>query len=205
MELNIPVSKKIFLRTGFVVLVAAITFTFLQKTAFAFVLDPWKWATNTVTYDPHLLPSTWITIANDSKQPWNDATPSPFTFVRDDASANDLIWSLIDGDGRTQARVFQTCTPSPCAGGSTLVRATMQIDSNDTWHTNATCLPIPATRFDGRDVVTHEFGHMATLRHSTCPAGPTMCGTSVRDGTSQSCARRTLQTDDLNGLNTQYP
>lgn len=193
-------SAKLFLQTGFVILVAIVAFSYSQKIVFAYVLDPWKWATNTVNYDPHLLPSGWITIASDSRLPWNNVTPSPFTFLKNDTSNNDLTWTFIDGNGGTQAGVTQTCSPSPCVGGSTVIRATMRIDSGDAWHTDISCM-VPSTLFDSRDVVTHEFGHMATLRHSTCPAGPTMCGFSVRG----SCARRSLDSDDQNGLNAQYP
>lgn len=199
MKLNAPTSK-FFLQISFVILVATVTFVYSQKIVFAYVLLPYKWATNTVKYDPHSLPSGWITIASESRQPWNDVTPSPFTFLRDDTSNNDLYWNNIDGNGGTQAYVIPTCTPSPCAAGGTVVRATMTIDSGDAWYTGSSCM-VPSTQFDGRDVGTHEFGHMATLAHSTCPAGPTMCGASVRG----SCARRSLENDDRNGLNAQYP
>jgi hypothetical protein len=168
--------------------------------ALAYVLSPWKWATNNVKYDPQFLPSGWKTIASDSKQRWNDVSPSPFNFAADNNSNNDLSYIAIDGNGGVQATVLHTCSPAPCAAGSTLVRATMRIDSGDPWHTDISCM-VPSTHFDARDAITHEFGHMATLRHSTCPAGPTMCGTSVRG----SCARRSLENDDRNGLNAQYP
>ena len=87
-----------------------------------------------------------------------------------------------------------------CAAGSNMVRTTVRFDTGEPWHTDSSCM-VPANSFDSRSIATHEFGHSAALRHSTAWGNPTMRSYSTRGD----CDLRSLESDDQNGLNAQYP
>jgi len=195
--------KALCFHTGILLGFTALSFFLTIKVAFAYVVEPWKWPTNTVNYDAHLLNSQWVQAVDSARSAWNNVTPSPFAFNRNDTSANDLY--MIGLTGSTIAQEFTYCGASLCSvAGSTVTRTVIEFDnSNRTWHLATDCM-VPSNANDARGVITHELGHSATLKHSTCGSDPTtMCGT-IPTGVD-SCAWRSLHQDDINGLNAQYP
>ena len=198
--------KRRLLQIGFVSFIVFSTLLTFNRQALAYVLFPWKWSGTTVNYDPHTMGSGWIQIASDGRQQWNNVSPSPFTMLRNDGSANDVTLQSIDGDGGTLGRTYLYCGANLCsAAGQTVTRAIIQFDTVGIWHLDSSCM-VPSNAFDARGVSAHEFGHFATISHTqssncsgTNPA--TMCGGIPRG----SCAYRSLNSDDQAGLNAQYP
>lgn len=198
-------SKALYYHTGILLGIAATSFFLTIKVAFAYVVDPWKWPTNTVNYDPHLLNSQWVQAVDSARSAWNNVTPSPFGFYRNDTSANDLYMTGLADP--LIALEFTYCGTSLChTAGSTVTRTVIQFDnSNRAWHvpSDGNCM-VPSNTYDARAVITHELGHSATLKDSTCGSDPpTMCG--VMPSGVSSCAWRSLHQDDITGLNAQYP
>ena len=198
------------LQFSFVSVIALITLTTINGQAYAGVYG-WKWGVTTVNYDPHTMDSGWIQIANEGRQPWNNVTPSPFTILRNDTSNNDIYLGYVDGPGAGTLLAITKlyCGPSICSqNGSTVTRGTIKIEPTESWHLNDTCM-IPANSYDARGVATHEFGHFATLSHSTVGCGgsdpATMCSSIPPGPGSVACAYRSLVSDDQANLNTQYP
>lgn len=169
--------------------------------------NPWKWGVTTVNYDPHTMSSQWIQIASESRQTWNNVTPSPFNILRNDTSANDVYLQYIDGDGGVLGGTTSYCGASICSqAGQTVTRATTRYDTVGTWHLDSNCM-VPTNSFDARALATHEFGHFSSLGHSTSGCGgsdpATMCSSLPRG--VPSCAYRSLTSDDRSSLNAQYP
>jgi hypothetical protein len=194
------------LQLSFVSVIALVTLITINGQAHAGVYG-WKWGITTVNYDPHTMSSGWIQIASDGRQPWNNVTPSPFTMLRNDSSANDVYLQAIDGDGGYLALTYLYCGANICSQvGSTVTRALIRFDTIGTWHLDSNCM-VPTNAFDARGAAAHEFGHFATLSHSSFGCGgsnpATMCATIPRGVLS--CEYRSLTSDDQGYLNTQYP
>ena len=157
-----------------------------------------KWPSNTVRYDKAALPSNWGSVADFSAQQWTNVTPSPFTFVSDGSSSNDLTRGNIDGRGRTLA------TTTIYYSGSTITRFVMKFDTSENWYLGSGTPT--SSQVDGQSVGTHEFGHALGLGHaqsSYCSGSgsATMCAFYTMGTTFM----RSLETDDRNGINTLYP
>jgi len=190
---------KVVWRLGLSFLCSIAPFAYMQDSVWSYLLKPFKWSSTSVQYDTHTFSGTWNQVASDSKQPWNNVSPSPFTFSQNNSSANDVYLAYIDGVGGTQAFTGYVCSPS-CVAGASIIRATIRFDSGESWYTDSACV-VPSTSFDSRSIGTHEFGHAAGLGHSSASGNPTMYAYSSL-GT---CHLRSLETDDQNGLNAQYP
>ena len=199
MEQKVVYFRRI-VQVSFAILVAAVTFFISSRTAQAYVLFPWKWSTSSAVYDPHTMSATWITIASDGRTAWNNVSPSPWNISRNDTSANDVTYAPIDGAGGTLGGVGLYCSGVYCSvAGQTVTSAGMIFDNAENWHTSSNCM-VPANQFDARSNSTHEFGHFSTLNHSGVAAA-TMWG-GLAPG---NCNQRSLETDDINGLNAQWP
>lgn len=187
-------------------LILAITY----QTSRAWVGIGYKWSTSTGKYDAHTLDSFWVSIVSFGRDQWNNVTPSPWTWLRDDTSTNDVTYGYIDGAGAGTIAGQTTYTLS----GSSITRIVMKYDSSENWYLRSGPIPpIGGGQIDARSVTTHEFGHALGLDHppslptptpSFCPGGSgnaTMC-LGNNPGTTY---KRSLESDDRNGINSLYP
>lgn len=213
MEQNISTKRRV-LQISFVITMVLATLFTTRGQALAYVVLPFKWGVTTTYYDPHSLGSGWITIASGGRQQWNNVSPSPFNMQRNDSSTNDVYFGYVDGSGPGLAITGLYCGANWCSSaGQTVTRAVMAIENPPqssppvVWYVDSSCM-VPSNAVDARGVLTHEFGHFATLSHSqssNCTGSnpATMCA-GIPAGTG-GCAYRTLTSDDQSGLNAQYP
>lgn len=149
-----------------------------------------KWPTNgtTVDFGSPSIPSSWITPLAQGMIPWNGAT-SPFAFSAG-TSNNDITVSNF-GAG---AIALTTVTYS----GSTITDSDLAFNSYYAWSTSGA-----ADAYDVQNVATHEFGHFLMLNdlYGAGDTEKTMYGYVIAGETK----KRSLDTDDLNGINAIYP
>src|SRR6266508_1440624 len=158
-----------------------------------------SWSTNSTGLDPDpSLPSSFFDGTKFGAAQWNNVTPSPWRFVRNDASNNEIIYAPIDG---TLGILAQT----QIFGFFNITEADVTYDSAEDWYTGSGTPG--ASQVDLRSIATHELGHVTGLDHtqnSNCPgnsSNATMCPFYTL-GTTYI---RTLEADDKNGLNANYP
>jgi len=157
------------------------------------------WPGDTNYYDRHTLPSSWVSGLTSSASQWNNVTPSPFVWVSNSNSNNDITRGSIDGGGGTLG------VTTVWYSGSNITRATVKFDSAENWYLGSGTPG--AQQVDYRSVATHEMGHALGLAHTqstNCPNNSnkaTMCPTYTLGTTYM----RSLEVDDRNGANALYP
>lgn len=158
-----------------------------------------KWPNPTAQYDKHTLSSSWQSVADFGAVQWDNVTPSPWDWVSNDSSNNDITRGSIDGSRRTLA------VTNIYYSGNTITRITMKFDSAESWYLGS---GTPGSgQIDGRSVSAHEFGHGIGVGHTQstyCPSNSnraTMCASYII-GTSY---QRSLEVDDRNAVNSLYP
>ncbi|MCB0217319.1 MAG: matrixin family metalloprotease [Chloroflexi bacterium] len=157
------------------------------------------WPDPTATYDTHTLTSSWRGVADFGAQQWDLVSPSPWDWVSNPSSNNDIYTGRIDGRGRTLAVTYTYYQ------GSTITRSTIKFDSSERWYLGS---GNPAgNQVDGRSVAAHEFGHALGLGHTGggfCP-GNANNATLCPAYTMGTIYIRSLEADDRNGVNSLYP
>lgn len=167
----------------------------------AYVWSGQKWPTNTVYYDPSALSDTWKDVVSFGRQQWNDVTPSPLTFLRDDTSNNDVLMAVLEPADLGECQRYSS--------GGTITRMIIRFNSTKSWATGIGT--VPAGQYDARGVAAHEFGHGAGFSHSKstyCPGGendPNLWNTMCSGYSSGESWKRTLTYNDKLGLNDVYP
>lgn len=150
-----------------------------------------KWSSNSVTVDfsSPSIPSTWISPLAQGMAPWNGAA-SPFTFSA--GSTNNDITVVNSGGTGALATTYTTSI------GSTIIDADLVFDSGYSWSTSGA-----AGAYDVQNVATHEFGHFLRLLdlYGGGDVDKTMYAYTVTGETK----KRTLDSDDVNGINFIYP
>lgn len=168
------------------------------STARAWVAIGPTWPNDTNYYDRHTLPASWVSGLTSSASQWNNVSPSPFTWVSNSSSNNDVTRGAIDGSGNTLG------VTTVWYSGGNITRATVKFDSAENWYLGAGT-PGPS-QVDYRSVATHEMGHALGLAHTqptNCPSNPnkaTMCPFYALGTTYM----RSLEQDDKNGTNALY-
>lgn len=157
-----------------------------------------KWPTRTNKYDKSGLPSNWQAVADFATGQWTNVTPSPFTWVSDATSTNDLTRGNIDGAGRTLA------VTTIYYSGSRITRFVMKFDTSENWYLGSGSPG--SNQVDGQSVATHEFGHAhgqghAQSQYCSGSGSATLCPYYTMGTTYM----RSLEADDRNGINTLYP
>jgi Matrixin/Immune inhibitor A-like, MAM domain len=189
-----------------------------KKSEAAFVLLPYGWAGNTADYQINSnFPSSSGTPENVSfsiqqaAAAWTDQACSNFQFQYQGPTTvattgydgvNAVYWTPLSG-GATAA---QTQFFAVSTGGGPLMIEEFDIRFfADHDHVSQAQL---LTDVDIQGLATHEFGHAAGLDHSTISASPldltapTMAATF--SGRDQSIALRSLEQEDIDGINAWY-
>lgn len=150
-----------------------------------------KWSTNgtTVDFGSPSIPSSWITPIAQGMTPWNNAT-SPFSFSAG-TSNNDITVSNL-GAGGPLALTTVTYV------GSTITDTDLAFNNYYSWSTSGA-----VGYYDVQNVATHEFGHFLML-NDLYGGGDTEKTMYGYIGTGET-KKRSLDADDLNGINAVYP
>lgn len=149
-----------------------------------------KWSGNSVAVDATdaSWPSGWISPLASAMSAWNGAS-SPFAFSS--GSSGHKFTSSNMGAG---ALALTTDTYS----GTTIVDADTNFNTYYSWSTSG-----GAGAYDVQSVATHELGHWLRLLDLT--GGGDTEKTMYYNIATGETKKRTLETDDLNGINAIYP
>jgi hypothetical protein len=181
-----------------IAVIAVIVTLLVTVTANAFVAWGFKWWPDTIIYyDQHSLNSNWRPAVWRGAVQWNNVSPSNFQWRASNGGANDVYKTSIDGKYGVLAET------SVWHSGAIIVSMSIRFDDDDKWY-KGTGSP-PSSRADVWGVAAHEFGHALGLGHTNqgcgVGSGPTMCA-YTNYGESN---KRSLETDDRNGINAIYP
>jgi len=150
-----------------------------------------KWSSYPVSVDVTDLsfPSSWITPLAGAMSAWNNAT-SPFYF--NSGSSGHQIKCANNGSGTPLA------TTAYSNSGSNLTDCDITINTYYSWSTSG-----EINKYDVQSVITHELGHWIMLNDLSGSSNTekTMYFTT---GTGET-KKRTLDPDDLSGINAVYP
>lgn len=165
----------------------------------AYVINrTWPSPAASYAYDSSYPTGNWRTRATEAATAWNNVTPSPWTWSYSSSSNNKLFYINIDGAGGAVGAL------DPYTCGGVYCRFDLKIDTSDApWYTG-TGTP-SSNEYDLLSILTHEFGHATGLGHSSSLCSQygraTMCPSQPRGVTYF----RSLEADDRNGLNANYP
>jgi hypothetical protein len=166
--------------------------TFLMPMfTYAYVYNGWKWPTNAVTVDfgSPTIPSTWISPIAAGSAAWNAAS-SPFNFSAG-TSNNDITVSNLGSSGPLAVTAITH-------SGSTITDTDLTFNSSYSWSTTGA-----SGLYDVRNVATHEFGHFLSLADLS-GAGDTN-KTMYYAADPGETKKRSLHSDDIDGINAIYP
>lgn len=157
----------------------------------AYSYSGYKWNSYPVSIDVSdtSLPSSWATPIGAASGAWNSAS-SPFYF---NTGLSGHIITLANS-GNTGKPATTYCYHT----GSTLYDCDMVFNTYYSWSTSG-----QAGYYDVQNIATHEFGHWLWLNdlYGGGDTEKTMYGYASTGETK----KRTLESDDLNGINYIYP
>lgn len=157
----------------------------------AYLYSGYKWGSYPVSVDVSdaTFPISWASSVANSMTTWNNAS-SPFYF--NSGSSGNKLKCANNGIGNPIALTTTT------ANGTTIVGATITFNTSYTWSTSG-----GASAYDVQNATTHELGHWLRLLdlYSAGDSEKTMYGYANTGETK----KRTLDNDDINGINAIYP
>lgn len=184
--------KKIKTRFSLVMMFGTLgLISFFPSTISAYSYSGNKWPSNAVTIDfgSPTIPSTWVTPIAQGLAAWNAAS-SPFTFSAG-TSNQDISVSALGGGG-------PIAVTSLTISGGTITDADVAFNSSLTWSTSGA-----AGAYDVQNTATHEFGHF--LRLLDLSGAGDVDKTMYFSAALGETKKRTLDVDDINGINAIYP
>lgn len=190
-----------FQRTTVILLLAMFTIISIWNDAGAWS-STYKWGANNATYYyASTLPTRYNSGTDFGANQWTNVTSSSWTWNKSANSGNLVSEKSIDGAGKTLAVTSTFIDPNT----NRIFGMKIEIDKAEEWYTGSST-PSYVWQYDFRSAMTHEFGHALGLNHtqtSRCGSSsePTMCA-GLLSGTTY---RRSLETDDKNGVSSLYP
>ena len=149
-----------------------------------------KWPSYPVSIDVTDLsfPSSWISPLANAMTTWNNAS-SPFYF--NSGSGGHMVKASNSGSGLL-------AITSVSVSGSTITDCDLTVNTFYSWSTSG-----EVGKYDVQNMLTHELGHWLSLDdlYSLSDSEKTMYHASTTGETK----KRTLDQDDLNGINAIYP
>ena len=153
------------------------------------------------------VPSGWVTVIHDAKDAWNDVVPSGFTLTREFGSANQILYETPSLGSNYLADVELSYN----LFGNRLAKATMRVNPDPpdgstppnilVWDYQNS--PPPPGHYSVQAVVTHEFGHWVDLHDIYLQSCDDV--TMYKSIAPAQDEENTLEIEDINGLNWQYP
>lgn len=173
------------------VFVASCFFSFVLVTssarAWTYLGVKWNPATTAVQVDISW-PSAWITPLANSMSTWNSAS-SPFSYTV--GSSGHRAYAQARGTGYPMGETYIS------GYGGYITDADFVLNTSYSWSTTTPANPTP---WDVQSVATHELGHFLGLGHSTSATA-----TMYSIGVIGTISMRSLESDDLSGINNIYP
>lgn len=180
----------IFVAIFVLTVVSSVLYQPLELKAYSYSGIHWSSYPVSVDTGDASLPSAWITSIAHSMSTWNSQT-SPFYF--NVGYSGHQIKVQNNGNNGVPAAVYYSYD-----GSNHMIDADMYFNSYYSWSTSG-----EAGKYDVENVATHEFGHWLVLNdlYGGGDTEKTMYG-YVSTGETK---KRTLTTDDINGINAIYP
>jgi len=180
------------------VLVAATCILLLfAGTAQGYDIGVGRWNPPTAKYsnsDVYPMSAAWMTVAASAAAAWTNVSSCPFSIVRDEIYG-DVFLSTLGAYNRGADSGRLAATTYRATNGN-IYRGTTWVNTYYPWATNGS-----SSAYDLQSCLTHEFGHWAPLKDVSSPTDATMYGTMPKGETK----KRTLATDDINGIRAAYP
>jgi hypothetical protein len=179
-------SHKVTFVTLSMLAIAIAILIIMPFTTYAYVYSGQKWSGTTVSVEVSSWPGGWISELAGGMSSWNAAS-SPFTF-NSGASGHEFRTAALGGGQPLAVTARTPLTGNPITDMDTT------FNTSYTWSTTGS-----PTAYDVESAAAHELGHWLRLLHSS-DTDATMYATMPVGETK----KRTLETDDLNGINFIY-
>ncbi|PKM87993.1 hypothetical protein CVU83_02320 [Candidatus Falkowbacteria bacterium HGW-Falkowbacteria-2] len=171
-------------------LIILVSLILLPVQTFAYSYSGIHWSTSSASVDSgdSSIPASWITPIARSMSAWN-APASPFYFYV--GSNGHKLYAQNSGNNGTPAITYYSYS------GNSLIDVDTYFNTYYPWSTSG-----DSGYYDVQNVLTHELGHWLVLNdlYSSQDAEKTMYGYTSLGETK----KRSLDTDDINGINAIY-
>ena len=157
-----------------------------------------SWPDYTVYFDIDLegtnaVPAEWVVSIHNSKDTWNNVTPSHFTFIRQIGSGNTVSYEIPSED---EYIAGTNASPSTGPYVSAYTKINPLFDPFDT------TIPPSSGAFSIQNLMTHEFGHWLYLHNVGAGCEDATMYGGISRGESY---KIDLTLYDIEGINYQYP
>jgi len=147
-----------------------------------------KWGSYPVSIDVSGWPAGWVSPLASSMSAWNNAS-SPFYF--NSGSSGHRFYTVASIPGNPLAK-------TDCSPVGTITDCDTRFNLSQPWATNGS-----ATAYDVQNAAAHELGHWLFLNDVS--GGGDTEATMYFGASLGEIKKRTLHSDDINGINFVYP
>jgi len=166
------------------------------STAYGYSIGVGVWDPPTAKYsnsNVYPMSSAWMTTAANAAAAWTNVSSCSFSIVRDEVYGDTFSSTL--GAYNRGADSGRLAVTQYKATNGIIYRGWTWVNTYYPWSTSGS-----SSAYDLQSCLTHEFGHWAPLGDISSPTGATMYRTMPKGETK----KRTLATDDINGIRAIY-